>query len=220
MDAAHIRRWIREPVNGLSHFAGALLATGGLVWLVMKAKTGNPTAPLWPLVVFGGTMILLFVTSALYHSLPVSPRAIARLRQLDHVSIYLFIAGTYTPICLLLLGGGFGRGLLIAVWTLALGGVAFEVVWTRAPRWLSVLTYLGLGWLGVLVLPQVTAVLSPHALTWLVVGGVCYTVGAGIYALRWPNPLPGWIGFHEIWHVCVLAGAFSHFWSLRTYVAP
>lgn len=215
-----MRRYIREPVNGVTHFAGALLAIAGLVWVLLERRGHDVEFGAWPLAVFGGSMILLFTISTLYHSLPLSERGIAFLRRLDHMSIYLFIAGTFTPICMFVLRGNLGWALFIITWGVAAGGLVLKVTWMHAPRWLSVLTYVGMGWLGLIALPRLIQVGAPGLLAWLVAGGMLYSIGAGIYALRRPNPLPGVFGFHEIWHCFVLGGAFAHFWMIRAYVAP
>ncbi len=205
----------REPINGLSHLAAAELALAGLVWLVIEGARAAGFVQTWPVALFGTTMLFLFVASTLYHSLHVSPRAIAHLRRVDHMMIYVFIAGTYTPICVLALGGKLGWALCIAVWVIATAGVILKIAWMQAPRWLYLITYLGMGWIGVLFLPQVASAMSGGALAWLVAGGLFYTIGAIIYAARRPVLIPGWLGFHEIWHFCVIGGAFSHFWVIR-----
>lgn len=214
-----MHRFIREPVNSLTHFVGALLSVAGLVWLLVDALSGGPAWRAWPLAVFGGSMVLLFTASTLYHSLPVSERWIAVLRRMDHMSIFIFIAGTYTPFCVLVLGNALGWTLFGVVWGLAGAGLVMRLAWMNAPRWLYVLKYLVMGWIVVLVLPDVAKALPGGALTGMAVGGALYTVGALVYALRRPNPFPGIFGFHEIWHFFVLGGAFAHFWTIRTYVA-
>lgn len=211
-----MHRRFREPVNGLSHLAAAVMALAGLVWLVIERTHAPGLGSVWPVALFGCTMLLLFVSSTLYHSLHVSPQAIAHLRRVDHMMIYVFIAGTYTPICVLALGGKLGWGLFIAVWVIAMAGVILKIAWMEAPRWLYLLTYLGMGWIGALFVPQVASAMSGGALAWLVAGGLFYTIGAGIYASQRPVLIPGWLGFHELWHLCVIGGAFSHFWVIRS----
>lgn len=209
-------RYIREPFNGISHFVGALLAAGGLVWFLYSAHANGRMEPVWPLVVFGGTMVLLFLSSTVYHSLHASVRVLGHLRRMDHIMIYVFIAGTYTPVCVLLVGGATGRTLLIAIWTVALFGTLKKVFWLDAPRIVSVASYVAMGWLGVFVLPQFIESVSTSGLAWFVGGGVSYSVGALVYALRWPNLAA--LGFHELWHLFVMAGTFSHYWTIHTYL--
>lgn len=215
-----MKQYIREPVNSALHLAGAVLSVAGLVWVLVDTLGDGAAPGVWSLAVFGGTMILLFTMSTLYHSLPISERGVAFMRRLDHMSIFVFIAGTFTPVCVLLLRGWLGWTLFIIVWSVAAAGLMMKLAWMHAPRWLSVLTYIAMGWLGLISVPRLVAVAPTTMLAWLAAGGLLYTVGAGVYALRRPNPFPGLFGFHEIWHCFVLAGAFSHFWAIRTYVAP
>lgn len=211
---------MRHPVSGLMHLMGVALAILALVVLVQG------TLPLtgWHVAgaaVFGATMVLLYGASSLYHLTPVvDPRAVDRLRQLDHAAIYVFIAGCYTPICLVTLRGGLGTGLLALVWTLALAGVAAKLLRPRLVRSVTVSLYLGLGWLALPVLPALWAALPGSGVAWLVAGGLAYTVGAGVYLKRRPDPFPRWLGHHEIWHVFVMAGTFCHFRLVQTYVLP
>jgi len=213
-----VARFIREPTNGISHFAGILLAIAGVVWMWFDVRDPAVDYAFWPLAVFGVSMVMLFTSSTLYHSLHVPERWVRHLRRVDHMMIYIFIAGTYTPVCVLMLGGSLGIRLCIAIWILAAIGVSLKIFWMGAPRWLSVATYLGMGWVAVIFLPQVAAQITAGELAWFVAGGLFYTVGAIFYATKWPN-FHRHLGFHEIWHFCVLAGCFSHFWVIRTFVA-
>jgi len=133
--------------------------------------------------------------------------------------IFVFIAGTYTPFCLIVLGYGWGIPMLSVVWTLAAAGVLTAVAWPTAPRWFTVATYLGIGWIGVIPAVEVVQAMSRGQLGLLTLGGVFYTVGALIYARRWPDPFPRLFGFHEIFHACVIAGSAIHFALIATYVA-
>ena len=207
----------REPVNGWLHFGGALLAAVGLVALVNVAVgRGTLRHPIGA-AVFGATAILMFGASALYHLSPRSPRA-PLYRRLDHAMIYAFIAGTYTPVCLVALWGTpLGAPLLVAVWVLAVLGIAQKVLWRDAPRALSTALYLGLGWVGMIAAPFLVRA-SPTLFAWLIAGGLLYTVGAVIYQARWPRGRPGVFGFHELWHVFVLAASAAHFRAVLGYV--
>jgi hemolysin III len=136
------------------------------------------------------------------------------------MSIFVLIAGTYTPFCLLALDGGWRWGLLGLVWGLALCGVLLKALWMGAPRWLSVALYLGMGWVAVIAAPALVRAVPPDGITWVLAGGVVYSAGALVYGLKRPNPIPGVFGFHEVWHVFVLAGSVCHFWAVLHYVAP
>ena len=210
----------REPVNGWLHLAGALLAAVGLVVLAAEAQARGSWRHLVGAWVFGLSALLMFGASALYHLSPRSTRA-GLYRRLDHSMIYLFIAGTYTPVCLIALrDSAHGVALLAAVWALAVAGVAQKTLWMRAPRGLSTSIYLGLGWIGAVAAPPLLRAAPPALFAWLLAGGVLYTVGAIFYWARWPRGRPGVFGFHELWHVCVLAASATHYWAVLSYVVP
>lgn len=209
---------LRDPFSGISHLVGAVLALIGLSALVVGAAR---TATAWHIVsfsVYGTTMILLYTSSALYHLLPLSEKGTRVFRLIDHVMIYLLIAGTYTPICLVPLRGAWGWSLFGIVWGLGLAGIVFTLFWLEAPRWVSTSIYLLMGWCCLTAIYPVWKALPAGGLVWLVMGGVFYSIGAVIYARKRPNPWPNVFGFHEIWHLFVLAGTFCHFWMMFRYV--
>ncbi|OGQ58062.1 MAG: hemolysin [Deltaproteobacteria bacterium RIFCSPLOWO2_02_FULL_50_16] len=211
---------LREPVNGLTHLAGVLLAIIGLVVLVVSAtRYGNA----WHVVsfsIFGSSMILLYASSTLYHLLPLSPKGVALLRRIDHIMIFFLIAGTYTPFCLVPLRGAWGWSLFGTVWGIALAGFLIKIFWMHAPRWLSTAIYLIMGWIAVVAIYPMILSMPLGGLLWLVAGGLTYTLGAIIYGLKWPNPCPRVFGYHALWHLFVLGGTFCHFWSIYCYVTP
>ena len=213
-------RWFRQPVSGLSHLAAALLSAVGLVWLLRLVAASGAEARLAPLAIFGGSMVLLFTASALYHLLPVSERSVARLRKLDHSAIFVFIAGSYTPVCLLVLQGKKGLLLTVAIWAAALLGVLMKLVSVGTSRWLRVGPYLLMGWMALLALPDLWAKLPGAGFAWLAAEGLIYSLGAVVYAAKWPDPLPERFGFHEVWHLFVIGGSFCHFWLVAQYVLP
>jgi hemolysin III len=215
-----MKKRLREPLSGLTHLAGVLLALVGLGVLLVRASGAGRVDQFVAFGVFGLSLVALYGASALYHLLPVSPVAVARLRRLDHVTIFILIAGTYTPICVLALEGGWGAGLLGLVWTLALCGVVLKVVWMDAPRWLSVGLYLAMGWLAVIAASAILQAIPQGGVAWILGGGLVYSVGAVVYGLKWPNLIPGVFGFHELWHIFVLAGSACHFWAMLRYIAP
>lgn len=209
---------MREPFNGLSHFAGALLSLAGLLLLLM-ASYGKP----WHVTgfaIYGASLVLLYSASTLHHSLHVSPQGGKRLHMLDQVAIYLLIAGTYTPLCLVTLRGPWGWSLLGLVWTIGLVGITLRVAWSQAPVWLPVVLYLLMGWLSLLVVRPLSLSLSPAAMSWLMAGGVVYTLGAVIFATERPRLWPGVFSAHELWHCFVLGGSACHFVLMLCYVAP
>lgn len=152
----------------------------------------------------------MFASSAVYHLAQTSEKNILTLKRIDHMAIFAMIAGTYTPICLISLRDSFGWTLLISVWGIAISGILLKIFWIGAPRWLSTLIYVAMGWACVFGLSTMKAAMPEASFDWLVYGGVAYTVGAVVYGTKWPNPWPSNFGFHEIWHLFVMAGAFSH----------
>lgn len=210
---------LREPVSGLTHLAGALLSVFGLVLLIHRGLMAESSIVFSALTIFGITLILLYTASSLYHLLPLSEDGVRLLRKFDHMMIYVLIAGTYTPISLIILDGLFGWSLFIVMWSLTAIGIVFKTFWFQAPKWISLVMYIGMGWLGLLAFPTLMDTLPLAALIWILMGGLAYTVGAVIYGLKKPDPLPRVFGFHEIWHLFVMAGSFCHFWVVYAYVA-
>ncbi|WP_189003386.1 PAQR family membrane homeostasis protein TrhA [Deinococcus malanensis] len=198
----------REPVNALTHWGGvlgALVTAGPLLWWAQ----GRGLA-LWPFVVFSLSMLLLYSASASYHSFRPSARGLLWLRKLDHAGIFLLIAGSYTPVAYFGLEGVWRGAVLWAVWSIALAGVLLKLLTMRLPRWVSTLLYVGMGWLALVFLPQLSHNLPACALGWLAAGGLLYTLGAVVYGTRRWDPRPGVFGFHEIWHLFVLGGTGAH----------
>lgn len=136
------------------------------------------------------------------------------------MSIFVLIAGTYTPFCLLALEGTWRWGLLSLIWVLALCGVLLKLLWMDAPRWLSVVLYLGMGWVALIAAPALFRAVDVGGMAWVLAGGLTYSAGALVYALERPNLVPGVFGFHEVWHLLVMAGSACHFWAVLRYVAP
>ncbi len=199
---------IREPFNGASHLVGLVLACAG-TWLLLRWASGPGEVAAF--TIYGATLILLYGSSFLYHSLPVTGRPLNALRTLDHIAIYFLIAGTYTPVALITLHSRLGWSLLAAVWLIALAGIPFKLLYLDAPVWLSTSTYLAMGYLALVAVVPLAQAVSLSGLLWLVAGGMAYTVGAVIYSHRRPDPFPGRFGHHEIWHLLVMAGSGCHF---------
>ena len=215
-----MKKRLRDPVNGLTHLAGVLLAVVGLGMLLATAASAGRVDQLVAFGIFGLSLIALYLASSLYHLLPLSPAGVARLRRLDHVAIFVLIAGTYTPFCLLALEGGWRWGLLALIWGLALCGVLLKLLWMDAPRWLSVILYLGMGWIAVVAAPALLQAVPAAGMAWVLAGGLVYSAGALVYGFKRPNLIPGTFGFHELWHLFVVAGSACHFWAVLRYVAP
>ena len=196
----HLRGWIHLGVT-------PFVVVASIVLVVL-----SPTAQAkWSCAVFGITAIMLFGTSALYHRGHWSPRTSAVLRRLDHTNIFLIIAGTYTPLSLLLLPPSTARVLLLVVWSGALVGLLARVFWLGAPRWVYVPVYVALGWVAVWFFPSFYRSGGPWIVFWIAFGGLAYTLGAVVYGTKRPNPSPRWFGFHEIFHVLTVVGYGSHY---------
>ncbi|WP_018123468.1 PAQR family membrane homeostasis protein TrhA [Desulfovibrio oxyclinae] len=210
---------LRDPLSGLTHCIGAALAVWGTVLLILRSV--SPVQP-WHIVtfsVFGGGMILLYITSTLYHWLPLKDKALAMMRRIDHCMIFIYIAATYTPICLIPLRGPWGWSIFGAVWGLAVLGIAVKLFWMHAPRWVSTGFYLGMGWMVIFGVYPLVQNLQLGALLWLLAGGLAYSTGAVIYALKRPDPFPKVFGFHELFHVFVMAGSACHYVVMYRYIS-
>ncbi|HWI65279.1 MAG TPA: hemolysin III family protein [Symbiobacteriaceae bacterium] len=209
---------MKDPVSALTHWLGAALSVVGLVVLLTGIGGGGTVWQTVSFAIFGASLIMLYTASAVYHTVPdaVAGRAALVLRKLDHIMIYVLIAGTYTPFCLVPLRGVWGWSLFGAIWGCAVAGFIMKLVWMSAPRWLYTGTYVVMGWLVVVATYPLLQSVSPAGLLWLLAGGLFYTVGAVLYATKWPKLWPGVFGFHEVWHLFVMAGSLCHFFSVLT----
>lgn len=202
---------MKEPINAITHLIGAVLSVVGLIWMILQAVWKSNGYYLAGAIVFGCSLILLYSASATYHWVRAKDNVVRVLRKVDHSMITVLIAGTYTPVCLTVLKGWMGWTLLGVIWSLAVAGSLMRILWMEAPRWLYTSVYLGMGWVAVFFLIPLYKLMSPGAFALMVAGGVLYSVGAVIYALK-PSFLQ-WkrIGFHEIFHLFILGGSASHF---------
>ena len=199
---------LREPVNGLTHLGGAIVAFFGLIVLLVVGWGG--TAKIISVLVYGLSLIALFSASATYHLAKVEPTVLQTLRKFDHSAIFLLIAGTYTPFCVNAFTGFFRWGLLAIIWTIAVIGIVVKVFYIKAPRWVNAAMYVAMGWLCISAVVQMSA-LPAGAIIWMAIGGVIYTLGAVVYATKFMNFWPGKFGFHEVWHIFVLLAAIAHY---------
>jgi len=205
----HKRSWLREPFSGISHFVGAALSLAGMIVLLILAH-----GRLWYSIgftIYGLSLIALYTSSTLYHSLHVSEKNQGRLQRFDYIAIFLLIAGTYAPICLTVLHGTVGWSLLGVVYGVALFGIGTILFWRRAPHWVRVVLYVAMGWAALFAFPAMRAALPPNAIVWLVAGGIVYTLGTVVYATDRPNLIPGKFSAHDLWHLFVLGGSACHF---------
>lgn len=209
-----LNKKLRDPVSGLTHLSAAILALIGLVILLIM--TWGEEAKLISSLIYGISLILLFAASATYHMTIAKPKVIAVLRKVDHAAIYLLIAGTYTPFCINAFSGFWKWGLLGIIWGLALIGIGIKVFLINVPRWVNAGVYLIMGWLVIAAMREMLNTLSPATLTWLIVGGLIYTLGAVIYITKKLDFKPGVFGFHEVWHIFVMLAAAAHYISVLT----
>jgi hemolysin III len=205
-----LRGWIHEGAFPVSVLAGAIL--------VLAASDGRARVAL---AIYAVSLSALLGTSALYHRVNWKrPSARMWMRRLDHSMIFLLIAGTVTPFALLVMEGPIADAILIAVWAGAAAGIVVELVWTNSPKWASVAVYLAVGWIGALAFPAIVAEAGLGAGILIALGGLFYTVGAVIYAMQRPDPKPAVFGYHEIFHVLVVAAAAAHFVAIALYAGP
>ncbi|AGK96945.1 PAQR family membrane homeostasis protein TrhA [Clostridium pasteurianum] len=209
----------REPVSGLTHLFGVGISIVGLIILINYTLKLDNLTHISAFVVFGVSLILLYSASSVYHLTSASQKVIKVLRRIDHSMIYILIAGSYTPICLIALRGKLGLSILVIIWCLAIFGILVKNFWFNAPRWLSTFFYIFMGWLVIVAIFPLAKVLTGIALTWLVVGGISYTIGGIIYGLQLPKMKNKYFGSHEIFHIFVLLGSFCHYWLVLKYVS-
>lgn len=209
---------IKEPVNSLTHLSGAVLSMIGMILMILKAVAHQSGLQLASALVFGVSLILLYSASTIYHWLNVSDKTNAWLRKLDHSMIYVLIAGTYTPVCLNVLGGVLGWTLFGIVWGLAIIGIILKLLWLNAPRWLYTSFYLVLGWLAIFFIVPIYKSLPIEGFLFLIAGGVFYTVGSVIYAMKPKKMQISIFGFHEIFHLFILGGSLAHFIMVNQFI--
>ena len=208
---------MREPVNAITHLAAAAVSVIGVIILVFLGWD-NPQS-VWTFLIYGVSLILMFAASGTYHMVFANDSNLLKLRKLDHSAIYLLIAGTYTPICLAFFEGFWKSGMVILIWLLALTGIIVKLFIIKAPRWVNAGVYLVMGWLAIMGVQEIIRTMPPSAIIWLVLGGLFYTIGAIIYITKKLDIVPGKFGFHEVWHIFVILGAFSHYYVILRFIA-
>lgn len=211
---------IKDPGSAITHFIGMMMAIVAAVPLLIKAAHEPGHVYLLSLVVYIISLILLYAASTTYHTFNASPKVNTILKKIDHMMIFVLIAGSYTPICLLVLGGKTGMILLAIVWGIAIAGILIKAFWVYCPKWVSSVLYIGMGWTCVLAITKILDALTPAAFGWLLAGGIIYTVGGIIYALKLPifNSRHKNFGSHEIFHLFVMGGSICHFILMYNYV--
>ncbi|MBR3770133.1 MAG: hemolysin III family protein [Lachnospiraceae bacterium] len=211
---------IREPGSAITHFIGMMMAVIAAMPLLAKAgMTGNMTA-VAAMMIFAMSMVCLYGASTLYHSVNVTGKVLKVFKKIDHMMIFVLIAGSYTPVCMLILRHELGYPLLAAVWGIAVAGIVIKFFWVTCPKWFSSVIYIAMGWACIFVVRELLETLPISAFMWLLTGGLLYTAGGIIYALKCPifNNKHKWFGSHEIFHVFVMAGSVCHFIFMYHYV--
>jgi hemolysin III len=204
-----VRRFIKDPFPGLSHFFGAALSIIAMI-VLLDASVGKP-GRIAAFAIYGTCMIVLYLASGCAHSIHGSPRVEKWLDRCDYMAIYLLIAGTYTPVCIIAVGGWWGWGILSAEWLMALVGITMVLSGWGASNLIRAILYVTMGWLAVFAAVPVLQRMSTPAVLWMIGGGVVYSVGAGIFILNRPNFWPGKFCAHDLWHCMVLGGSACHF---------
>lgn len=210
----------KDPGSALTHFIAMILALLGAIPLLVKAAREPNILHVLAMAIFILSMILLYAASTIYHTLDISETVNKRLRKLDHCMIFILIAGSYTPICMIALPKKTGLLLCASVWIIALFGILVKMLWITCPKWFSSIIYIGMGWLCVLAFSQIFNSLSRPAFEWLLAGGIVYTIGGIIYALKLPifNSKHKYFGSHEIFHLFVMGGSICHFIVMYFFV--
>ncbi|OYO51114.1 hemolysin, partial [Lachnotalea glycerini] len=211
----------KDPGSAITHFIGMLMAIFAATPLLIKAANAPDRIHTISLAIFIMSMILLYGASTTYHSFNLSDKTNTLLRKLDHMMIFVLIAGSYTPICLVVLGGRTGKMLFLLVWAIATLGIIIKGCWITCPKWFSSLLYIAMGWVCVIAFTPLVNALSNAAFFWLLAGGIIYTIGGIIYALKLPifNSRHSSFGSHEIFHLFVMGGSICHFILMYYFVA-
>ena len=212
---------LKDPGSAITHFIGMLMAIFAAVPLLIKAAREPDHIYLISLTIYALSLILLYAASTTYHTFDLSEKANTILKKIDHMMIFILIAGSYTPICLITLKGRTGVILLSLVWGIALVGIILKAFWVFCPKWVSSILYIGMGWTCVLAFTQILNALSQAAFGWLLAGGIIYTAGGIIYAMKLPffNSRHRYFGSHEIFHLFVMGGSLCHYVMMYRFVA-
>lgn len=212
---------VKDPGSALTHFIAMIMAIIAATPLLLKAARDSGHMNVRAQCIFILSMIGLYAASTIYHTLDISPKINQMLRKIDHMMIFILIAGTYTPVCMIVLGDRTGWSLLTLVWGIAIVGILINALWITCPKWFSSLIYIAMGWVCVLAITKILDSMSRAGFMWLLAGGIIYTVGGIIYALKLPffNSRHKNFGSHEIFHLFVMGGSFCHYVMMYKFVA-
>ncbi len=212
---------LKDPGSAITHFIGMLMAMFSTLPLLIRASNSPEKVHVISLAIFALSLILLYTASTVYHTFDLTDKINRRLKKFDHMMIFILIAGTYTPICLIPLNGKTGISLLIAIWGMAILGICLKAFWVYCPKWVSSVIYITMGWTCVLAFTPLMSALPSAAFGWLLAGGIIYTIGGLIYALKLPifNQKHPNFGTHEIFHLFCLGGSICHFIFMYRFIA-
>ncbi len=212
---------LREPGSSLTHFLGMLITMVAAFPLLGTAFATNDTSVIFSISIFISSMILLYGASATYHGLNISGRKLRVFRKIDHIMIFVLIAGSYTPICLISLKDTIGYHAMFIIWGIALIGILIKAFWITCPKWFSSLLYIAMGWVCIFMIKEMYLSMPKNSLIWLFVGGIIYTLGGILYALKLKlfNQLHPHFGSHEIFHLFIMGGSICHFLCMY-YLIP
>lgn len=213
---------MKDPGSAITHLIGCIMAVLAAAPLLLKAAREPDKINIIAMGIFILSMILLYAASTIYHTVDSTEKVNRRLRKMDHMMIFILIAGSYTPVCLIVLQNMTGYVLCAAVWAVALVGIIVKACWITCPKWFSSVIYIGMGWLCVFAFIPIVRALSPAGFGWLLAGGIIYTIGGIIYALKLPifNSRHKNFGSHEIFHLFVMGGSICHFIVMYFFVMP
>ncbi|HJC64593.1 MAG TPA: hemolysin III family protein [Candidatus Blautia merdavium] len=213
---------MKDPGSAITHLIGCIMAVLAAAPLLLKAAREPDKINIIAMGIFILSMILLYAASTIYHTVDSTEKVNRRLRKMDHMMIFILIAGSYTPVCLIVLQNMTGYVLCAAVWAVALIGIIVKACWITCPKWFSSVIYIGMGWLCVFAFIPIVRALSPAGFGWLLAGGIIYTIGGIIYALKLPifNSRHKNFGSHEIFHLFVMGGSICHFIVMYFFVMP
>lgn len=216
---AFMKITLRDPASAITHFIALCMTLGSIFPLLIKANEYGITYVI-AMMIFVLSMLVLYAASATYHAVTLSAPVIKKFKKLDHSAIFIFIAGSYTPVCLLILDSKQGIPMLIAIWSIAIIGIIIKLLWINCPKWFSSIIYIAMGWMCIFCMKPIIHSVTPKAFFWLLLGGIIYTIGGVIYALKLPifNAKHKNFGTHEIFHIFVMLGSFCHYIFMYAYV--
>ena len=213
-----IEKKVKDPISAFTHFLGFLMSIPVTITLVYKSLEDGNVVASFAFLIFGVSLMLLYGASTIYHTVKTDERHTAILRRIDHIMIFVLIAGTYTPVCLVPLRGKWGYTLLAIVWGIAFLGIFLKIFWLNAPRFLSTAIYVAMGWLVMIAFMPLEKALPLGGIILLALGGVTYTVGAIIYAFKSKRLQFKYVNFHDIFHLFVMGGSFFHIVFMYVYI--